>query len=410
MPDSEQSPLMHRAAHAAGDGAAAPGRLSDEIPLTRRALREARDAASASSQTPPIFKASLPPLPPVAARPAPLLPGRRRRAPIRHARMSHAVQASVSAALTVASLIVVGSASAVTVALAPAPVAIVADEAVADTLGEVRIQALPGLGALPLTAEAFAPDETSVIVRDVPDPCGEPAVLAAIAAGDETAAITAAGGATVFRDAVASGLAPCIRLDDPARTWLVVDKARPFVPIDYAPESLAVPAGMRDLGGGELRAEAAEAMTHMAAASIAGGAGEIGVASAYRSYATQIATYEHHARVRGGDQADLVSARPGYSEHQSGLAADVVPCAETCGTIDDLASTTQGEWIAANAWQYGWVVRYEEGGTDVTGYLSEPWHLRYIGVELAREYHEGGWRTLEEFFGLPPAPHYDHQH
>ena len=97
---------------------------------------------------------------------------------------------------------------------------------------------------------------------------------------------------------------------------------------------------------------------------------------------------------------------PGFSEHQSGLAGDVVACAGGCGTLDDLAATAQGQWIVAHSWEYGWVTRYEDGYSPITGYSPEPWHLRYIGPELARAYHDGGWHTLEEFFGLPAAPTY----
>ena len=68
--------------------------------------------------------------------------------------------------------------------------------------------------------------------------------------------------------------------------------------------------------------------------------------------------------------------------------------------------TPQQAWVAAHSWEYGWIVRYVEGRTEVTGYSPEPWHLRYIGRELAAAYHEGGWQTLEEFFGLPAAPDY----
>ena len=78
-----------------------------------------------------------------------------------------------------------------------------------------------------------------------------------------------------------------------------------------------------------------------------------------------------------------------------------------CGGLDDLAGTAQGDWVAEHAWEYGFIVRYEEGFTGVTGYVPEPWHLRYVGTDLARHYHEGGWHTLESFFGLPAAPDYD---
>jgi D-alanyl-D-alanine carboxypeptidase len=84
----------------------------------------------------------------------------------------------------------------------------------------------------------------------------------------------------------------------------------------------------------------------------------------------------------------------------------VVACARSCGTLDMLAGTPQDQFILAHAWEYGWIVRYEAGRTPVTGYASEPWHLRFIGVQLAKAYHDGGFHTLEEFFGLPAAPSY----
>ena len=77
-----------------------------------------------------------------------------------------------------------------------------------------------------------------------------------------------------------------------------------------------------------------------------------------------------------------------------------MPCGDGCGTLDDLGATAQGQWIVEHAWEFGWITRYEDGFTPVTGYSPEPWHLRYIGPELARAYHDGGWHTLEDFFGL----------
>ena len=134
-------------------------------------------------------------------------------------------------------------------------------------------------------------------------------------------------------------------------------------------------------------------------------AGEVALESGFRSFDAQQRTYARHVAERGS-AADLVSARPGHSEHQSGLAADVVGCAGGCGTFDDFAASPQGQWVAANSWEYGWIVRYVEGASDVTGYSPEAWHLRYVGPELARAYHEGSWTSLEEFFGLPAAPNY----
>jgi D-alanyl-D-alanine carboxypeptidase len=236
--------------------------------------------------------------------------------------------------------------------------------------------------------------------------CDDPAFIAALEGGTDADVIAAAGGADAFRAAVAVGGAPCVPLDDPARAWVVVNKVRPYTPVDFAPTDLVTPEGVRSMEESTLRADAAAALTSMVRAAADAGVGEIAQASAYRSFATQRATYSGHVADRGVEGADLVSARPGFSEHQSGLGVDVVPCDGPCATIDDLAGSSQGDWVAENAWQHGWIVRYEEGRTDVTGYAPEPWHLRYIGVELARAYHEGGWTTMEEFFGLPAAPAY----
>lgn len=237
--------------------------------------------------------------------------------------------------------------------------------------------------------------------------CDDPEFVQALQAGDDRATVLAAGGAAAFRAAVATGAAPCIRLDDPARTWVVVNKQRPYAPSDFAPVPLAPPAGMTVVDGQELRADAAAALSAMAAAARQAGVGEIALGSGFRSFATQEVNYAGHVADFGPEGADLVSARPGFSEHQSGLGADVVACeAGTCGSIDDLAGTAQGAWIAAHAWEHGWIVRYLDGRTPVTGYSPEPWHLRYVGPELARAYHDGGWTTLEEFFGLPAAPVY----
>lgn len=328
--------------------------------------------------------------------------------PVHHARVRNLFGYRTSGALTIAALLVVGSASAVTAAhLPPVPDRSVEqsteDASMPDVDPPVYLPAdiaSAGLGAAALRPAPAALDVTQL------DLCAQPAFTAALAAGDDVATIAAAGGAVAFRDAVAAGRATCVALDDPARVWVVVDKQRPFAPIDYRPAPLAAPSGMSNPAGDALRTDAATALSAMAEASRAAGAGEIGVVSGYRSYETQVGTYNGHVSRRGVEGADLVSARPGYSEHQSGLAADVAPCTGSCASIDDLAASPQGAWILAHAWEYGWIVRYEDGATSATGYLAEPWHLRYIGPELARAYVEGEWQTLEEFFGLPPAPDY----
>lgn len=237
--------------------------------------------------------------------------------------------------------------------------------------------------------------------------CDLPSVQAALAAGDDAAVIAASGGPEALRAAVAAGGAPCVVLDDPTRAWVVVNKLRGYVPADYEPSALIEPSGMRNLVDGRLQPAAADALSALVGAAAAEGAGEIALDSGYRSFTTQLSTYRSQVASRGVEGADLISARPGFSEHQSGLAADVVSCAGGgCSSIAEFAATPAGSWVAANSWRFGWIVRYAEGQTGVTGYQPEPWHLRYVGVDLARTYHEGGYYTLEQFFGLPMAPDY----
>ena len=232
-------------------------------------------------------------------------------------------------------------------------------------------------------------------------------VKAAIDSGDAEAVVVAAGGGEAFREAVVSGDADgCIALNHPAWAWVVVNKQRPIEPIDFAPETVA-PTTYSPIGG-TLTPAAAAALDELAQAVEAAGQGQIGLFSGYRDYDSQVVAHESLVAELGQADAELTSARPGYSEHQLGLAADVVACdGQACGTIYDFGSTSQGRWVDENAWKYGFIVRYGEPGTDTTGYESEPWHLRYVGRELAAAYADGGYQTYEDFWGLPAATDYE---
>ena len=248
---------------------------------------------------------------------------------------------------------------------------------------------------------------TPQAIAAIVDACDLPGVAGALGDGDDAGVIAAMGGATALREAVLSGSAPCIDLSDPTHVWMVVDKSRPYHPLDFAPAQLTRVKDMRVLNEGILRTDVGVALTELVAAARIDGAGQIAITSGYRSYANQRTEYAGQVASKGRKAADAVSARPGFSEHQSGLAADVVACAKGgCSSIEKLGSTAQGRWLAANAWRYGFVVRYERGQTGTTGYSPEPWHIRYVGVALARAYHEGGFHTLEEFWGLPASPDY----
>ena len=340
--------------------------------------------------------------------PAPLRLGRREAramglAESRPAPAQHRGRRAAGGRLIVGAAIGVGMAvlgAAITAALIASPLA--ADAEVV-TAGD-RAQPAPTPVPLPQAVQAL-PAPTLAVAPAIVDVCAIPAFTAALGAGDDTGAIAAAGGADVFRTAVASGAAGCVSLGDPAHVWSIVNKTRPFEPEDFQPASLTKPA-VRDIGAGNLRADASASLDAMFDAAAAAGAGELGLDSGYRSYRTQHTTYQRLVSAKGAGEADMVSARPGFSEHQSGLAADVTACSSGCVGLESFAGTPQQQWVAAHSWEFGWIVRYEDECTSITGYSPEPWHLRYIGTQLATAYHAGGWRTLEEFFGLPPAPDY----
>ena len=119
------------------------------------------------------------------------------------------------------------------------------------------------------------------------------------------------------------------------------------------------------------------------------------IQSGYRSYEAQQMLYENYVNNDGKDTADTYSARAGNSEHQTGLAFDL-------NTItDDFAYTPEGKWINEYAYKYGFILRYPKTKESITGYKYEPWHLRYVGKELAEKlYNKGEWITLEEYFGI----------
>lgn len=117
--------------------------------------------------------------------------------------------------------------------------------------------------------------------------------------------------------------------------------------------------------------------------------------SGYRSYDYQKDLYNGYVNRKGKAAADRSSARPGHSEHQTGLAFDL----NTITTA--FKDTKEGIWVKNNCYLYGYILRYPENSTDKTGYIFEPWHIRYVGKDLAKKlYNNGNWITMEEYFGL----------
>jgi D-alanyl-D-alanine carboxypeptidase len=159
---------------------------------------------------------------------------------------------------------------------------------------------------------------------------------------------------------------------------ILVDK-RHALPGGYEPDDLVPLEGgsyQASRQGLLLRAAAAEALETMSAAARAEGVTLV-VSSAYRSYDYQVEVYARNVRESGQETADRESARPGYSQHQTGLAADF-------GSITDaFAETRAGRWIAANGSRFGWSLSFPAGYEALTGYRWESWHYRYVGQDLA---------------------------
>lgn len=117
------------------------------------------------------------------------------------------------------------------------------------------------------------------------------------------------------------------------------------------------------------------------------------ILSGFRSYEKQEGVFDYWCSIDGVEKASVYSARPGESEHQTGLAMDITSLNQSYG------KTAEGKWLAANCWKYGFIIRYPQGKEDITGYMYEPWHVRYLNVSMAKMVYDSKL-TLEEFLGL----------
>jgi D-alanyl-D-alanine carboxypeptidase len=180
---------------------------------------------------------------------------------------------------------------------------------------------------------------------------------------------------------------------DPSSIWVVVNKTHPISPAAFRPD-LAIVRGY------QVARPAARPLERLLDAGDRRGLG-LKIESAFRSYAYQLHVHAATVASRGEAEADRISARAGYSEHQTGLAVDLVtPGDPGCDFEPCFAHTPAGRWLATDAWRWGFVVRYQPRTTAVTGYAPEPWHLRYVGRPLAEEMRRTGVRTLEQVFGI----------
>ena len=162
------------------------------------------------------------------------------------------------------------------------------------------------------------------------------------------------------------------------------------LPADYAPPDLVSTAEAGLNGGHELRAFVIPHLKAMAEAAAAAGH-PIAVQSAYRSYQTQVTTFQYWVKVDGYAYALKSSARPGHSEHQLGTTLDLrAKGGKAPWDYQDWAATPTGAWVAANAWRFGFAMSYPRGSEAQTCYMYEPWHYRYLGLDEAQAIHDQG--------------------
>ncbi len=153
-----------------------------------------------------------------------------------------------------------------------------------------------------------------------------------------------------------------------------------YLPSTYAPTDLVTISAQNSTRTVSMRKEAAQAFEKMSNDARSKGY-IIKAHSTYRSYEQQKSIYNSYVKQDGQVAADTYSARPGFSEHQTGLVADVVASNST--DITDFDKYKENRYVLENAHKFGFIVRYPVGKENITGYKSEPWHLRYVGVETA---------------------------
>ncbi|MGP4076494.1 M15 family metallopeptidase [Halobacillus sp. K22] len=193
-------------------------------------------------------------------------------------------------------------------------------------------------------------------------------------------------------------------VNDPDSIQVVVNKNRKL-PEGYTPQDLTIPDVPfyfdEELPKKHMRKEAADALEKLFQAAEKAGQ-DLVAASGYRSYERQKTLFEGYIEEYGEEKAKTFSARPGTSEHQTGLAMDVTSAKMSFKLDESFRETEEGAWLAEHAHEYGFIIRYPEGKQDITGYTYEPWHLRYVGKDISSDIHKSE-ETLEEFFGHYPS-------
>jgi LAS superfamily LD-carboxypeptidase LdcB len=177
-------------------------------------------------------------------------------------------------------------------------------------------------------------------------------------------------------------------VSNPSSILVLANKSN-NLPSSYIPRNLVVPNvafPFQEYNEKKLmRQDAALAIEEMFRAAKADGINLYAV-SGYRSYATQSSIFDLNARKYGSvEKANQFSAKPGQSEHQTGLAIDITSASMNYGLSQAFGDAKEGKWLRENAYKYGFILRYQQGKQAVTGYQYEPWHFRLVGKEAAKE-------------------------
>lgn len=191
--------------------------------------------------------------------------------------------------------------------------------------------------------------------------------------------------------------APAENYENSSNVWTLVSKAR-AIGVEYIPSELMTPSVSSHPGAGanekQIRKTIDAPLAQLFAAAQKEGH-SLMIGSGYRSAAYQEQLFATYVSSVGYEQADKYSAHPGFSEHQTGLAVDLSTTSQQCYLSECFIGTSDGQWLANNAYQYGFTLRYPKGKEAITGYNFEPWHYRYVGVGLATALHQSGL-TLDE--------------
>ncbi|WP_028544745.1 M15 family metallopeptidase [Paenibacillus taiwanensis] len=185
---------------------------------------------------------------------------------------------------------------------------------------------------------------------------------------------------------------------NPESIYVVVNKQR-SLPDGYEPTDLVEPNVKFSFSEAHekrhMRKEAAAALEQLFASANESGI-ELNAVSGYRSFKRQQSLFSHYVDTQGQEYASRVSAVPGTSEHQTGLSIDVSSPSVSNELEQVFGDSKEGKWLAEHAHEAGFIIRYPEDGEAVTGYMYEPWHIRYVGVEAATAIYEQK-TTLEQF-------------